>query len=509
MFKKARFAVKTGPVFLIAIMLFISFLFLCFTCCVLKQTSAIGYSAVKVKQAEAGQQENTGLEKSASPDVESSEEKQHSVSSEQVTDIMFHNYDADFAFTYPQHILTLSSNPYVRKDFGDMLLSIEISEIENIETTDGYDKEAVKKDKEELENGNFGEIIDFVFEPSKRVVKILDTYVKDFIIFSRFDECNVTFERKAIFYNNNYQVIITLHGDVDKITESMADYFVRDDISCGGRIVWGSNKQQDFYEKIVSGQASKIAQTWYDTFDSVLELLQINYYKGASAGYSRIIDKRTYEKNEELKYTAVIAYPEFQSAVSGNLQDTINSYILNESVIPTKDDFIKSVEESGAIDDEQIFWQYYLQVDYSVLMFNDYAISVNQDIYNYMGGAHGISYFETFNYDIVNNKMLKLDDIFKPEYEYLVFLSDYCTKDIARQIRNTDTEPEEDWIREGTDPSVSENYSHFLITPDSLIIKFLSYQVAPGAAGDFSVKIPYDLIMDNINPDSIITEIIK
>jgi len=406
MLKKARLAVKAGQFILIVIIASTSFLFLCFTGCDLMQTSAIEDSEATAEQSDAGKQESSELEKSASPDLEFSGEKQDSVSSEQVTDIMFHNYDADFAFTYPQHILTLSSNPYVRKDFGDMLLSVEILEIENIETTDGYDKEAVKKDKEELEKGNFYDIIDFVFEPSKRVVKILDTHVKDFIIFSRFDECNITFERKAIFYNNGYQVIITLHGDVDKITESMADYFVRDDINCGGRLVWDSNKQQDFYEKIVSGQASEITQTWYDTFDSVLELLQINYYKGASAGYSRIIDKRIYEKNDELKYTVVISYPEFQSAVSGNLQDTINNYILNESVIPTKDDFIKSAEESGIIDDEQLFWQYYLQIDYSVLMFNDYAISVNQDIYNYMGGAHGISYFETFNYDIANNKML-------------------------------------------------------------------------------------------------------
>ena len=63
-------------------------------------------------------------------------------------------------------------------------------------------------------------------------------------------------------------------------------------------------------------------------------------------------------------------------------------------------------------------------------------------------------------------------------------------------------------IRQGTEPSVAENYSQFLITPDSLIIKFLSYQVAPGAAGDFSVKIPYDLIEDNINPESIIPKIL-
>jgi len=113
------------------------------------------------------------------------------------------------------------------------------------------------------------------------------------------------------------------------------------------------------------------------------------------------------------------------------------------------------------------------------------------------------------NFKNLQKFRLKLDDIFKQGYEYLVFLSDYCAKDIAHQIRNTNTEPDEDWIREGTDPSVSENYSHFLVTPYSLIIKFLSYQVAPGAAGDFSVRIPYNLIMDNINPDSIINEIIK
>ena len=72
-----------------------------------------------------------------------------------------------------------------------------------------------------------------------------------------------------------------------------------------------------------------------------------------------------------------------------------------------------------------------------------------------------------------------------------------------------DVQPDFEWIKKGTDPVFEDNYSQFLVTPEGLIIKFLAYQVAPGAAGDLSVKIPYVLFKENINPASIIYKIVK
>jgi len=423
--------------------------------------------------------------------------------------IMFYNHDVNFAFIYPQDNLTLSSDQYIRSDYGDMLLSIKISKIENLMGADGYDRETAEKDRQELSGGSFGQDIDFVYEPSKTVLKIGDVNVKDFIVFGRYDVCDVTFERKAIFYNNDYQVIISLKGDKDKIIESMSEYFTVDNENCGNLKVWDFDKQKEFYEKIVTNQASAPVQQWYNTFESITELLQINDFKGASAGYSRIIDKRMYEQDKDLNYIISVAYPELQPAVNGDLNNTLNNFIHNDTVLPTIDAFKSELQEMKIQDEDIMAFSYLLIIDYSIAMYNDNAVSLSINLYPYTGGAHGMYYFQTYSYDLVNNKIIELEDIFKPEFDYMAFLSEFCYKDIVNQLENMDVQPDFEWIKKGTDPVFEDNYSQFLVTPEGLIIKFLAYQVAPGAAGDLSVKIPYVLFKENINPASIIYKIVK
>jgi hypothetical protein len=50
---------------------------------------------------------------------------------------------------------------------------------------------------------------------------------------------------------------------------------------------------------------------------------------------------------------------------------------------------------------------------------------------------------------------------------------------------------DEEWIGDGTDPSYTDTFTDWLISTRGLIIKFPAYQVAPYAAGDFTVVIPY------------------
>ena len=67
-------------------------------------------------------------------------------------------------------------------------------------------------------------------------------------------------------------------------------------------------------------------------------------------------------------------------------------------------------------------------------------------------------------------------------------------------------EPDKQWLEDGTDPSYIDNFTNFLVTPSELIIKFPAYQVAPYAAGDFTVNIPYEEFEGNLNPESIIRD---
>ncbi len=409
-------------------------------------------------------------------------------------DIMFQNSEANFAFVYPHDDLTLSSYSNWKGEYGDLSLNVSITAMEDMEGDAG---DTAVSEKEALENGDFGQDTDFSFEPSRKIISIGDVFVKEYMVLGRYDICDVTFERNVVFYNNGYQVQINLLADRDEMMEGMEQYFTHDEINCPEEEVWTPDGKTGFYDQLVSGEAAPAAQKWYEAFDDIMYLLQINDFKGASAGYSRLIDERYFEENGEEKYIIDIAYPRFQSAYVGGLDDSINKTVYDDTIVPMIDDF---KEEVSSYDYEDENLNYFLSVDYQVITFDENIIALCLNIYPYMGGAHGMLYFETFNFDIGKNRIIGLEDLFEPGYDYGRTISEYCRTDLARQMQERGFEPDEGWIEDGTDPHNADNFANFLITPYRLIIKFPAYQVAPYAAGDFSVAIPYDQFEGFIGP---------
>lgn len=98
----------------------------------------------------------------------------------------------------------------------------------------------------------------------------------------------------------------------------------------------------------------------------------------------------------------------------------------------------------------------------------------------FTGGAHPSHYTKTFNYDLKNNKILKLADLFKPNSKYLQKLSKLSKEKLEDNLD----------FEDGIKP-LAKNFSNFLITPKGLIIYFNEYQVASYAAGPQEILIPY------------------
>ncbi|MHB8280871.1 MAG: RsiV family protein [Candidatus Humimicrobiaceae bacterium] len=114
----------------------------------------------------------------------------------------------------------------------------------------------------------------------------------------------------------------------------------------------------------------------------------------------------------------------------------------------------------------------------------------------------------SLNYNLANNREIKLPDLFKPGFDYLKFVSDYTINDIKNQILARGGMPDETWIKEGAGPK-EINFQTFVLSKDSLIIKLGQYQVAAYAEGLFNVIIPYLGFKDNINPESVISGFLK
>jgi len=65
-------------------------------------------------------------------------------------------------------------------------------------------------------------------------------------------------------------------------------------------------------------------------------------------------------------------------------------------------------------------------------------------------------------------------------------------------------QPDEKWIKDGTDLDHTDTLTNFLIASYGIIMKFPAYQVAPYATGDFSVTIPYNQFEGFIGTDSVV-----
>ncbi len=92
--------------------------------------------------------------------------------------------------------------------------------------------------------------------------------------------------------------------------------------------------------------------------------------------------------------------------------------------------------------------------------------------------------FQTFVFDLANEKALTLADLFQPGTDPLAVIAPLARQKVTEQISEiTDV----DWIAQGTAPDPA-NYANWVVTPDALVFFFEPYQVA---AGPQTVSIPW------------------
>jgi hypothetical protein len=134
-----------------------------------------------------------------------------------------------------------------------------------------------------------------------------------------------------------------------------------------------------------------------------------------------------------------------------------------------------------------------LNIDFAPTMAQNGIVSVLMRVSFYSAGAaHPGSYSRVINYDLRASKMLALQDLFKPNSNYLEVISAACLDDLkTRGVLG--------W--EDRALPKPENYQAWNITPDGLLITFDEYQVAPYASGPQSVTIAYEKLNAIIRPD--------
>ena len=141
--------------------------------------------------------------------------------------------------------------------------------------------------------------------------------------------------------------------------------------------------------------------------------------------------------------------------------------------------------------------------NFKVIQSNSSYISFVLNYGGFTGGAHGYEINATFNYDVKNQKILTVKDIFPNNPDYLKYLSDASRKYLVSQYATLSDEDKKgsteeaikeytknmtDMINQGTEPK-EENFSSFTFTPDKIRIYFADYQVGPHAIGMPEVEV--------------------
>lgn len=138
-----------------------------------------------------------------------------------------------------------------------------------------------------------------------------------------------------------------------------------------------------------------------------------------------------------------------------------------------------------------------LNMTYELYHFSDTMLSVKFDIGTYRGGAHGDLSFQTFIFDLAQQRIVTLNDLFQegtnPWLVIAPLVEQQLTATLSQMVGGSLSDFDLDSIRTGTGDN-PDNYRSFALTHDSLIFFFPPYQVAAYAAGPQQAIIPLNQI---------------
>lgn len=181
--------------------------------------------------------------------------------------------------------------------------------------------------------------------------------------------------------------------------------------------------------------------------------------------------------NSNEYYESKLTIPVLIGTKDKKLEKSINDYLKEKIKALEKSLSLEAIKASNYSKNNKIpFNKYYLQTDVQVNLCNDYVLSYNITYYQYSGGAHGITYVESVNLDLINGKKLNLKDIFKKGVDYKTLIN---TR-IKEEIRKT---PELYFKEENLGFKGIKNNQEFYLNDRGLVVYFSLYEIAPYVAG--------------------------
>lgn len=167
--------------------------------------------------------------------------------------------------------------------------------------------------------------------------------------------------------------------------------------------------------------------------------------------------------------------------------ETIDAFVIEQKEI-----FLQYVNVPSAEMLPMSYAPWTLTMNYETTSHSDDILSIIYTISEYTGGAHPNSYYRTFTFNLAENTVITLEDLFVEGANPLEAIAPLVVADLTEQMGEF---ADAAWIESGTGENM-ENYRNFALTEDALIFYFPPYQVAAYAAGAFEVQIPLSELSD-------------
>lgn len=256
------------------------------------------------------------------------------------------------------------------------------------------------------------------------------------------------------------------------------------------------------------GTSYVYANIEYKNYNKDSNFLTYYSYKQLSANDIFTIEEKTDNENNKF-FKADIKYPYLKIKSNYNKKDdtqtkiiqNINSTISN-TLTTAKDKIEKDSEEykksyeADSNKDNTIKYQYEAIYNYKIAYNKNNILSIPLTMYEFTGGAHGLTNIKSFNYDLVKEKELKLEDLFKANSNYKEVINNHIKEEISKQPEN---------YFQGQDgfSSIKDNQD-FYISDEGIVIYFSLYDIAPYSSGIPMFTITWDEIIDYLENPNII-----
>jgi len=282
---------------------------------------------------------------------------------------------------------------------------------------------------------------------------------------------------------------------------------------------------------IVPDKLAKFQWIEYDTnncFELILSSLRLQREKyleherkqiAAKEIFAYTEFKEDFEYGDKVRFIITTNYFQFIDDGNPNLKE-LNAIIKGKQaqyIASSRKDFYNISGELIDLGFDSMNWSY--EISYSLNLISKNIISVNENNYQYTGGAHGNGSVYGLNYHLNPFFKITLEELF--EYEdhenVLNFFSRYCYDEL-REIHNEFSEPNQEEIENQTPDTLFwegslapkwETFDAFFISKNAFEIIFNAYSVSSYAFGIQIIPIPYESILPILTKPDLLKNLIN